>query len=52
MAELAAALRASRGECVFVVEKVALHVSAREAERDEVAERLAALLLDPVPLGP
>ena len=48
MAELAAALWASRGELVFVVEEIALHVSAGEAERDEVAERLAALLLNPV----
>ena len=48
MAELAAALWASRGELVFVVEEITLHVSAGEAERDEVAERFAALLLDPV----
>jgi hypothetical protein len=50
MSELAATLRASGRQAALVMEEIAKGVTAGEAERDPVAERLAALLLDPVSL--
>jgi hypothetical protein len=44
------ARRASLRQIRLVLEEVALRVPAPEAERDPIAERLAALFLDPVPL--
>ena len=52
MPELARALRAGGGKRLVVLQEVAERVTAGEAERDPVAERPAALLLDPVPLRP
>ncbi len=49
MSQLPTALRARRGQAVFVLEEVAQGVSADQAESDPVAERLPPLLLDPVP---
>ena len=51
MPELASALRTRRGQLTLALEEVALRVPAAEAERDPVAERLPALLLDPVAFG-
>ena len=48
MPELASALRTGTRQVVFAVQEVAQRVTTGEAERDPVAERLAALLLDPV----
>ena len=48
MAKLAAALRARFRQRLLVVQEVALRVTAGDAERNPVAERLSALLLDPV----
>ena len=50
MTELAAALGTGSGQLRFVLEEVAQRVTAGEAEGNPVAERLPALLLDPVPL--
>ena len=47
-AHLAAALRARRGELTFGVVEVARREAARDAEGHPVAERLAALLAEPV----
>jgi hypothetical protein len=47
----AAALRTGGRKLRLVVEEIAQRVPAGEAERDPVAERLAPLLLDPVPPG-
>ena len=47
---LAAALRARRRQLRLELEEVPLDGAAAETERDPVAERLAPLLLDPVPL--
>jgi hypothetical protein len=50
--QLAAALRALGGQLVHVLLEVTLHEAAAEAERDPIAERLAPLLLQPVPRSP
>ena len=49
-AERTAALGAVGRQLVLELEEIALHVTADETESDPVAERLAPLLLDPIPL--